>query len=137
LKRLRSAQRLADYNKNKVREIEEYNRENNIDPESPVNGRRLTNLGTFRTYLKAYLQAHGKIHKEMTLMVRQLQPDANGIPIEIYAFTNDTRWAVYEGIQADIFDHIVAVIPVFGLRFDQAPTGYDLQQIGAKINTSL
>lgn len=137
LKRLRRAQLLTDYIENKVREIEEYNRENNIDPESPVNGRRLTNLGTFRAYLNAYLQAHGKIHKEMTLMVRQLQPDANGIPIEIYAFTNDTRWAVYEGIQADIFDHIFAVIPEFGLRVHQTPTGYDLQQIGAKINTSL
>lgn len=137
LKRLRRAQLLTDYIENKVREIEEYNRENNIDPESPVNGRRLTNLGTFRAYLNAYLQAHGKIHKEMTSMVRQLQPDANGIPIEIYAFTNDTRWAVYEGIQADIFDHIFAVIPEFGLRVHQTPTGYDLQQIGAKINTSL
>ncbi len=134
LKRLRRAQLLTDYIENKVREIAEHNKENNIDPESPVNGRKLTNLGTFRAYLNAYLRAHKCVHQEMTLIVRQLQPGADGIPIEIYAFTNDTRWAFYEGIQADIFDHVFAVIPEFGLRVHQTPTGYDLQQIGVKLN---
>lgn len=133
LKRLRRAQLLTDYIENKAREIAEYNKENNIDPESPVNGRKLTNLGTFRAYLTAYLRAHKKIHKDMTLMVRQLEPGANGIPMEIYAFSNDISWVAYEGIQADIFDHIFAVIPEFNLRVHQTPTGYDLQQIGAKL----
>ena len=134
LKRLRRAQLLTDYIENKVRELTEYNKENNIDPESPVNGRKLTNLGTFRAYLTAYLRAHKKIHQEnMTLMVRQLEPGANGIPMEIYAFSNDIDWVAYEGIQADIFDHVFAVIPEFGLRIHQTPTGYDLQQIGVKI----
>ena len=134
LKRLRRAQLLTDYIENKVRELTEYNKENNIDPESPVNGRKLTNLGTFRAYLTAYLRAHKKIHQEnMTLMVRQLEPGANGIPMEIYAFSNDINWVAYEGIQADIFDHVFAVIPEFGLRIHQTPTGYDLQQIGVKI----
>ncbi|HSX83870.1 MAG TPA: mechanosensitive ion channel family protein [Cellvibrio sp.] len=133
LKRLRRAQLLTDYIENKAREIAEYNKENNIDSESPVNGRKLTNLGTFRAYLTAYLRAHRKIHKDMTLMVRQLEPSANGIPMEIYAFSNDIDWVAYEGIQADIFDHVFAVIPEFGLRVHQTPTGYDLQQIGAKI----
>ncbi len=134
LKRLRRAQLLTDYIENKVRELTEYNKENNIDPESPVNGRKLTNIGTFRAYLTAYLRAHKKIHQEnMTLMVRQLEPGANGIPMEIYAFSNDINWVAYEGIQADIFDHVFAVIPEFGLRIHQTPTGYDLQQIGVKI----
>jgi miniconductance mechanosensitive channel len=134
LKRLRRAQLLTDYIENKVRELAEYNKENNIDPESAVNGRKLTNLGTFRAYLTAYLRAHKKIHQEnMTLMVRQLEPGANGIPMEIYAFSNDINWVAYEGIQADIFDHVFAVIPEFGLRIHQTPTGYDLQQIGVKI----
>ncbi len=134
LMRLRRAQLLTDYIENKVRELAEYNKENNIDPESPVNGRKLTNLGTFRAYLTAYLRAHKKIHHEnMTLMVRQLESGPNGIPMEIYAFSNDISWVAYEGIQADIFDHIFAVIPEFGLRIHQTPTGYDLQQIGAKI----
>ena len=134
LKRLRRAQLLTDYIENKVRELTEYNKENNIDPESPVNGRKLTNIGTFRAYLTAYLRAHKKIHQEnMTLMVRQLEPGANGIPMEIYAFSNDINWVAYEGIQADIFDHVFAVIPEFGLRSHQTPTGYDLQQIGVKI----
>lgn len=134
LKRLRRAQLLTDYIENKVREIAEYNKEHNIDPESPVNGRKLTNLGTFRAYLTAYLRAHKKIHQEnMTLMVRQLEPGANGIPMEIYAFANDINWVAYEGIQADIFDHVFAVIPEFGLRIHQTPTGYDLQQIGVRM----
>jgi miniconductance mechanosensitive channel len=131
LKRLRRAQLLADYIEHKVRDIEAYNKENQIDPESPVNGRRLTNLGTFRAYLTAYLRAHKGIHKDMTLMVRQLSPGADGVPLEIYAFSNDTAWVNFEGIQADIFDHIFAVIPEFGLRIHQSPTGYDMQQINA------
>lgn len=134
LKRLRRAQLLADYIEHKVRDIEAYNKENQIDPESPVNGRRLTNLGTFRAYLTAYLRAHKGIHKDMTLMVRQLSPGADGVPLEIYAFSNDTAWVNFEGIQADIFDHIFAVIPEFGLRIHQSPTGYDMQQINANRN---
>ena len=87
--------------------------------------RRLTNLGTFRVYVQKYLEAHPKTHKEMTLLVRQLAPGPEGVPIEVYCFANDTAWARYEGFQADIFDHLIAVLPEFGLRAFQSPAGSD------------
>lgn len=90
------------------------------------NGRRLTNLGTFRAYCIAYLRAHPGIRQDMTFLVRQLQPDEHGVPLEIYVFTTDTRWAVYEGVQADIFDHLLAVVGQFGLRVFQTPGGADV-----------
>ena len=99
------------------------------DIEMKVNGRRLTNIGTFRAYLQEYLRRHDKVHKDMTLMVRQLAPTTEGLPIELYIFTNDIRWTYYEAIQADIFDHIFAVLPEFGLRAFQNPTGTDLRSI--------
>lgn len=88
--------------------------------------RRLTNLGTFRAYLVEYLRVHPGIHQGMTLIVRQLAPGPEGIPVEVYGFSNDIRWDVYEGIQGDLFDHILAMIPEFGLRVYQTPTGSDL-----------
>lgn len=100
------------------------------DIENPVNGRRLTNLGTFRAYLREFLQHHDSVHKGMTLLVRQLAPTQTGVPIELYIFTNDTRWGVYEDIQADIFDHIFAILPQFGLKVYQAPSGNDVRQVG-------
>jgi miniconductance mechanosensitive channel len=128
--RLRRAALLSDYIEKKIAEIEADNQQAGVDLSSPVNGRRLTNLGTFRAYLRMYLQQHKSIHPDMTQIVRQLSPEAHGIPLEIYAFTNDTRWANYESIQSDIFDHIFAIIPEFGLRIYQTPSGYDVQQIG-------
>lgn len=92
------------------------------------NGRRLTNLGTFRAYCVAYLKANPRIHQEMTFLVRHLQPTEHGLPVEIYVFTNDTRWAVYEGIQADILDHLLAVLPQFELKVFQAPSGGDVRE---------
>jgi miniconductance mechanosensitive channel len=93
-----------------------------------VNGKRLTNIGTFRAYLQAYLKHHPDIHQGMTQIVRQLPPTEFGLPVEIYAFTRDTAWVNYESIQADIFDHILAVVPQFELRVHQNPTGYDMRQ---------
>ena len=107
--------------------IEEYNK--GVDSETPVNGRRLTNIGVFRIYLMKYLQNHPRIHQDMIQMVRQLEPDANGLPLEVYAFTNDTNWMRYEGIQSDIFDHVLAVIKEFDLRVYQNPTGEDVKSI--------
>jgi len=106
-----------------------YNREHGIDPTSPVNGRRLTNIGTFRAYLSAYLKSHPGIHQNLIMMVRQLQPTAEGLPIEIYAFTSDTGWVAHEGVQSDIFDHILAIIPEFSLRVFQSPTGSDVRSL--------
>ena len=92
----------------------------------PANQRRLTNIGTFRAYVHAYLKANSGIHEDMTLMVRMLQPTTEGVPLELYCFTNTTAWADYEAIQGDIFDHLQAVLPEFGLRSFQAPGGADL-----------
>ncbi len=133
LQRLRNLQLLTDYIENKVKEVEEYNREHNINPASPANGRHLTNLGTFRAYLMVYLREHPRIHKGLIQMVRQLAPGPEGVPMEVYAFTNDTAWANYEGIQSDIFDHIFAVLPEFGLRLHQTPTGHDMRRMVEKL----
>ncbi len=129
IERLRKAQLIAGYIENKLEDIERHNRECKIDPSSPINGRHLTNLGTFRAYLKEYIKAHPGIHPDLIMMVRQLQPTAAGLPIEIYAFTRTTAWVDYEGIQADIFDHILAVIPEFGLRVFQSPAGSDVRRL--------
>lgn len=132
--RLRKAKLLSAYIEEKLADITAYNKEHAGDSDSPVNMRKLTNLGTFRAYLAAYLKANKHIHKGMTQMVRQLQPGESGVPLEIYAFTNDVAWVNYEGIQSDLFDHIFAVAPEFGIRIHQSPTGYDIQQIGVAIN---
>ncbi|WP_438348187.1 mechanosensitive ion channel family protein [Paenibacillus sp. FA6] len=120
---------LTDYITTKLNEINEYNMEHQINEESNVNGRQLTNVGVFREYIYQYLRNHPKIHKDMTMIVRQLASGDNGLPLEIYAFSNDTNWGVYESIQADIFDHIFAVAPTFGLRTFQNPTGHDIVQL--------
>jgi len=117
---------LRDYIEAKAADLQAYNTALDEPGESGVNLRRLTNVGTFRAYIHSYLQHHPKIHDGMTLIVRQLQPGSEGLPIEIYAFSNDTDWAAYEGIQADIFDHICAIASEFGLRLYQKPAGADL-----------
>ncbi len=117
---------LRDYIADKEAGLRAYNAALDDPGESGVNLRRLTNIGTFRAYIHNYLRHHPQIHDGMTLIVRQLQPGAEGLPIEIYAFSNDTNWDAYEGIQADIFDHICAIVPEFGLRLYQKPAGADL-----------
>lgn len=128
LERFKKIHYLTDYITGKEKELEEYNLKNNINTSEVVNGRRMTNIGVFRAYIKNYLLGHPKIRKDMTIMVRQLAPSEHGIPMEIYAFTNDTDWIVYENVQSDIFDHIFAVVPEFGLRIFQEPTGHDLKK---------
>lgn len=120
---------LEEYIEKKEKELAEYNKKNNFDDSVLVNGRRMTNLGVFRKYLEEYLRHHPKIHQNMTFLVRHLQPDEKGIPIEIYVFSKDQEWAKYEAIQADIFDHILAVIPEFELSVFQFPTGSDLKKL--------
>ncbi|MEH7113776.1 mechanosensitive ion channel domain-containing protein, partial [Neobacillus niacini] len=120
---------LSDYIVVREREIAEFNSKNDINRTNPVNGRALTNIGVFRAYISKYLQHHSGINQEMTLLVRQLAPTEHGMPLEIYAFSNDIRWAVYETIQADIFDHLFAVAKEFGLRLFQNPSGEDLKTI--------
>ena len=117
---------LKGYIEAKEAELRAYNEALETPGESGVNLRRLTNIGTFRAYIYNYLRHHPKIHDDMTLMVRQLQPGTEGLPIEIYCFSNDIDWAAYEGIQADILDHIGAIAPEFGLRLYQRLAGADL-----------
>ncbi len=120
---------LSDYIQNKEKELSEFNSQKNIDDSVLVNGRRMTNIGTFRAYLVSYLKDHPKINKNLTFLVRQLDPGPNGLPIEIYVFSSDQVWANYEAIQSDIFDHILAVIPEFELKVFQNPTGADFQNL--------
>jgi miniconductance mechanosensitive channel len=120
---------IADYVREKRAETIQYNQEHQVNTERLINGRRLTNVGTFRAYVEAYLRHHPQIHQDMTLLVRQLDSGPNGLPIEVYAFTSDTRWASYEAIQADIFDHILAVVPEFELSVFQQPTGRDFGRL--------
>ena len=126
--RLHKAHLLKPYLTTRHQEIDEWNQQLDA-PESVLNHRRMTNIGTFRAYLNEYLRHHPRIRKDMTLMVRQLAPDDHGLPIEIYAFTNTVVWLEYESIQADIFDHIFAVIEEFGLRIHQSPTGNDIRAL--------
>ncbi|HHT56067.1 mechanosensitive ion channel family protein [Herbinix luporum] len=118
---------LEEYISEKEKEIEEYNIKNNIDTNQKINGRRMTNIGTFRVYLQNYINNHPGINQEKITMVRQLAPDEKGLPLEIYGFTKDTIWVNYERVQADIFDHIFAVAGEFGLRIYQKPSGYDIR----------
>lgn len=120
---------LSDYIIQKEKEITEYNAKNGVDRNNRVNGRALTNIGVFRAYISNYLKNHEGIHQNMTLMVRQLAHSEHGLPIEIYAFTNSVDWAVYESVQSDIFDHLLAVAPEFGLRVFQNPSGADLRNL--------
>ena len=126
--RLHKAHLLKPYLTTRHQEIDEWNQLLDA-PESVLNHRRMTNIGTFRAYLNEYLRHHPRIRKDMTLMVRQLAPDDHGLPSEIYAFTNTVVWLEYESIQADIFDHIFAVIEEFGLRIHQSPTGNDIRAL--------
>jgi miniconductance mechanosensitive channel len=116
---LRSVQRLQSYLQTREAEVQAWNKEHGVDTDHPLNGRRLTNLGCFRAYVKRYLFENPHLRQDMTLMVRQLAPTPQGLPLEIYGFTNDTAWVNYESIQSDIFDHLLAALPWFGLRVYQ------------------
>ena len=126
---------LKDYLQSKLNELNTHNQTNKTDLSELVNGRRLTNIGTFRAYIFAYLKNHPKIRQDRTFLIRQLEPGDNGLPIEIYIFTNTTIWAEYEAIQADIFDHLMAVIPEFDLAPFQNSTGKEA--ISGDLNVSM
>ena len=131
LARYEKIQYIAEYIEQKKDELEAFNQSTNVDNASLANGRRMTNIGTFRAYVIAYLRHHPMINQDMTFLVRQLQPSQYGLPIEIYVFSKDQVWANYEAIQADIFDHILAVVPEFDLCVYQNPTGADFRMLNA------
>ncbi len=130
LKRFEQFSLISEYIKNRQDEIDTYNRNRSTDSTIAVNGRRQTNVGIFRAYIGAYLRTNPNIHQNMTFLVRQLPPGDTGLPLEIYVFSKDQAWANYEAIQADIFDHLIAAAPEFGLRIYQQPSGYDLRNAG-------
>ena len=117
-------------------EIAEWNAAELDDDDSPVNARRLTNIGTLRAYIIAYLKEHRRVGDGFTLLVRQLAPGSLGLPIEIYCFTDTTTWGEYEAIQADIFDHMLAILPEFGLRIFQEPSGLDVREVPAGLGAA-
>ena len=120
---------IEDYLSRKKDELERWNTSLRDAALEPVNTRRLTNFGTFRAYVEAYLRTHPRIRKDMTLLVRQLAPAPSGVPLELYCFTQTTAWAEYEAIQSDIFDHLLAILEEFDLRVFQEPGGADLRQM--------
>lgn len=128
LDKFAAIQHLSGYIAQKRDEVAAYNHEHGFDDSlSKINGRWLTNLGTFRAYVVAYLRNHPRIDQRRTLIVRQLPPEANGLPLEIYAFCTELNWEKFENIQSDIFDHLLAAIPEFGLRVYQSPAGADVR----------
>ena len=120
---------LHDYLRAKTKELEAANARKGPAADVVPDQRRLTNVGTFRAYVLHYLRNHPTIHQDMTLLVRQLQPGAQGLPLEIYCFSNDTNWNNYEDLQSDIFDHLIASLPEFGLEPFQEPTGSDVKAL--------
>ena len=135
--RYRRYSRIRAYLDQRTQEIDAYNREHNIDIEDSVSGRRMTNLGVFRAYMEAYLTGLPHLRHDMTFMVRQLPPGPNGLPLEVYVFSADQRWVEFERIQADIFDHLLAALPEFGLRVFQAPSGGDVADMAAALDGGL
>ncbi len=125
---------LRTYLADKLAEIEAENQQLGEDLGVLGNGRRLTNLGTFRAYCLAYLRAHPGVNQDMLLLVRQLAPGEHGLPLELYLFTKDVRWVFHEAVQADIFDHLLAVLPQFGLRVFQQPVGYDVRALAERLS---
>ena len=129
IEKYREFKLISEYILSKTKEIKNHNQDKNVNETGWINGRYLTNIGTFRAYIESYLRENSNIHQEMTFLVRQLAPSADGLPIEIYVFSNDTNWVNYEGIQADIFDHLLSVLPEFDLKVFQNPTGDDFKKI--------
>ena len=129
IERFKKFKVISNYINQKLSEIEKHNIDNNINEEGLINGRSLTNIGTFRAYVERYLHNHASIHNEMTFLVRQLSPESDGLPIEIYVFSNDTNWVNYESIQSNIFDHLLAILSEFDLKVFQNPTGNDFRKI--------
>lgn len=126
---------VRDYIDKALEDIQTQFKNRGADTNNPVNAPSLTNASIYRAYIKAYLNSHPKIRKDMTVLVRQLDPSPTGLPVELYVFTNTTDWAQYEAIQAEIFDHLLAVAPEFDLRVFQEPSGYDFESLVQNIST--
>ncbi|GGD09427.1 mechanosensitive ion channel family protein [Hyunsoonleella pacifica] len=124
IENLKKIELLTPYLEARQNDISKYNKNNNINKAIAINGRNLTNIGVFRKYIQTYIENHSAINKDMTIMVRQLAPTPQGLPIEIYAFSSDKRWVNYEYIMADIFDHVLASVSYFDLEIFELPTKF-------------
>ncbi len=133
LERYSKIEHMGAYLEDRLEEIARWNATHEVDESSPVNGRRLTNAGTFRAYVVAYLRHHPMVNTQMTLIVRQLAPTEFGLPIEIYVFSREQRWVEYENVQSDIFDHMLAALPEFDLRVYQSPSGGDVEKVARRL----
>lgn len=123
--RLRNFALLRDYIDDKRQALDDANAR--LDDDGNVNARRLTNLGTFRAYIAEYLRDHAEINDNMTLLVRQLEPGPEGLPMQVYAFTRSTDWGEHERVKSDVFDHLIAIAPEFDIRVFQSPAGNDIK----------
>lgn len=126
LERYKKIRYIQDYIDRKIEELARWNKEHQVEETDLINARKLTNVGTFRAYCEAFLQHHPRLRQDLTFMVRQLQPTPHGLPIEIYVFAATTEWTVYEKIQADVFDHLLSIVPEFDLTLYQQPSGKDV-----------
>ncbi len=133
LSRFKKIQYIREYIEKKEKEVSASNQEHQVSTESIVNGRAISNMGTFRAYVHAYLNHNMQLNKDMTFLVRQLQPSEKGLPLEIYVFSKEKRWAYYEDIQADIFDHILSVVKEFDLQVFQSPSGADFRNLSSVV----
>ena len=126
---------ISDYILERQAEIETFNKKHSVDTSTLINGRRMTNLGVFRKYIQTYLEKHPGINQDMTLLVRQLESSEHGVPIEIYCFTSSVKWAEYEMVQSDVFDHLFASASLFGLEIFQSPSGTDISKAAGLLKT--
>lgn len=126
---------ISDYIKERKEEIEKFNAEHEVDASILVNGRNMTNIGVFKVYVENYLKVNPNINKDMMIMVRQLPPSEVGLPLEVYAFSKNKEWKVYESNMADLFDHILAVVPYFELKVFESPAGSDFQQLAQNVGS--
>ena len=133
IEKFRSITLISKYIDDKQSAITEHNI--SVNKESIINGRALTNIGTYRAYIKGYLRNNKNIHDDMTFLVRQLSPTEYGLPIQIYVFSNNTNWIDYEEIQSDIFDHLLAALNQFDLKVYQRPSGNDLSKLSSNSNS--
>jgi miniconductance mechanosensitive channel len=131
IEHLSGIQSLQPYLQERTAEVEAWNQKHDVNHSTPVNGRRLTNLGTFRAYVETYLRQLGPIRDDMTFLVRQLAPTPEGLPLELYCFSSEQRWAQYEGIMGDIFDHLLSVLEEFDLKAYQQPSGADFRSLSS------
>jgi len=123
---------IKDYIKTRKEEVAAYNKKHKVDTSTLVNGRNMTNIGVFKVYIEKYLQANSNINQEMMIMVRQLPSSEVGLPLEVYAFSMNKEWKIYENIMSDLFDHILSVVPYFDLHLFESPAGSDFRNVMSK-----